>query len=355
MRRGTNLTVDLVLVGGRLLVGGEILEGALAINEGIITWIGKESGKPSADETVQLNGRVVLPGIIDLHVHLRDQNLSAKETFSSGSRAAAMGGVTSIADMPSNDPPTGSPRALEQRMKMAQGKIYVNAAFYSLLCTSESKNAATTRSGAIGFKLFMSNSLNGFDPEDDELLTRVFNGLRRVDSFVAVHAESMRILRETAQGMTEGELSDPTKYPEMRPPRAEEEAINRIVGIARRVGTSTHLCHLSTRMGIPLVRKAKATGVPITCEVTPHHLLLAHSEMRWLGSMGMVNPPLRTREDIDILWQGVLDGTVDALASDHAPHEKSEKEAESASDVPPGFPGLETLASTMLTQVIRGE
>jgi dihydroorotase len=103
-----------------------------------------------------------------------------------------------------------------------------------------------------------------------------------------------------------------------------------------------------------MVREAKAMGIPITCEVTPHHLLLTNSQMRRLGSKGIVNPPLRAREDILGLWEGVLDGTVDILASDHAPHERSEKESESVKGVPPGFSGLETLASTMLTQVIMG-
>ena len=337
-----------------MFVDGSIVEAALAIDEEVITWIGKESSKPSANKTISLDDRLVLPGIVDLHVHFRDQNLSAKETFSSGSRAAAMGGVTSVADMPNNDPPTGSPQALKQRMNAAEGKIHVNTAFYSLLSTSEPTIAALSRDGAIGFKFFMYNPLNGSDPEDDELLTRVFKILRKGDLSLAVHAESRRILRETASRLTEQELNDPVEYPATRPPRAEFEAVDRVTRIAKSVGNLTHLCHLSTRIGVDLVRKAKAAGVPVTCEVTPHHLLLSGSQMRRLGSKGIMNPPLRSKEDVVGLWEGVLDGTVDALASDHAPHERFEKELGSATSVPPGFPGLETLASTILTQVNHG-
>jgi len=346
--------VDKILTGGKLLVGGEIVEGALAIDDGIISWLGKESRRPPASETILLNGRVILPGIIDMHAHLRDQNLSGKETFLSGSRAAAVGGVTSIADMPNNDPPTDSPQALERRMKVAEGRIHVNVAFYSLLRSSQSMIAAINRSGAIGFKVFMYNPLDGSDPEDEDLLTSIFRRLKKEDAFVAVHAESRKILSETVSGMSKKKLMDPEMYLWIRPPRAEAETVARITGIARKVGSPTHLCHLSTRSGVQIIREEKGAGAPVTCEVTPHHLLLSSSQMRKLGSRGIVNPPLRPQEDIAALWDGIKDSTVDVLASDHAPHQKAEKDAGSGIDVPPGFPGLETLASIMLTQVNLG-
>ena len=348
------MIADKILTGGKLLVGEEIVEGALAIDEGNISWIGKESRKPPASETILLNGRVILPGIIDMHVHLRDQNLSRKETFCTGSKAAAVGGVTSIADMPNNDPPTDNPQALERRMKAAEGRIYVNVAFYSLLRSNQSMITAINRSGAIGFKVFMYNPLDGSDPEDEDFLTLIFRRLKEEDMFVAVHAESRKILSETASGMTKEELMDPEMYPEIRPPRAEAEAVARIIGIVRNVGGPTHLCHLSTRPSVQIVREAKGTGAPVTCEVTPHHLLLSSSQMRRLGSRGIVNPPLRSQDNIASLWEGIKDSTVDVLGSDHAPHQKVEKDAGSGAGIPPGFPGLETLASTMLTQVSMG-
>ncbi len=348
------MTVDKVLTGGRLFVEGKIIDGALAIDDGVITWLGKESRKPPASENIPLNERVVLPGIIDMHVHLRDQNLSRKETFSSGSRAAAVGGVTSVADMPNNDPPTNSPQTLKQRMKMAKGKTHVNVAFYSLLRDDRSMNAAINRSGAIGFKLFMTNPLDGSDPEDDVLLASLFKSLREEDAFVAVHAESRKILSEIASNMPEEDFKDPVMYPETRPPRAETEAVGKVIGVARETGVPTHLCHLSTRIGVQTVRRAKKAGIPVTCEVTPHHLLLSSSQMKKLKFKGMVNPPLRSQDDIVYLWESIQDGTIDVLVSDHAPHQESEKSAESVTDIPAGFPGLETLAPTMLTQVNLG-
>lgn len=354
MRLRTDLTVDKVLTGGKLFVDGEIKEGALAIDEGTIAWIGKESRQPSATETMALKGRIIIPGIVDLHVHLRDQKFSRKETFSSGTRAAAMGGVTSVADMPNNDPPTNSPKALEQRMRKAEGETYVNTAFYSLLRTKKEIISTIVQKGAIGFKFFTYNPLDGFDPEDIDILTKVFKVLKREKMPLAIHAESSEVLFKTAAAMSEKELDNPVRYPDIRPPRAETEIVKKIIEVTREVRNPVHLCHLSTKMSVDMVREAKATGIPITCEVTPHHLLLSNSQMRKLGSKGIVNPPLRSREDILGLWGGVLDGTVDILASDHAPHERSEKESESVTGVMPGFSGLETLVSTMLTQVIMG-
>lgn len=350
----TDLTVDKVLTGGKLFIDGEIKEGALAIDEGTISWIGSESRRPPAVETIVLQGKIVLPGIVDLHVHLRDQNLSRKETFSSGTKAAAMGGVTSVADMPNNDPPTNSPDTLEQRMREAEGETYVNTAFYSLLRTKRKMISAIAKKGAIGFKLFAYNPLDGLNPEDLNLLTKVFKILKREEMPLAIHAESGKVLFEKTATMSGEELENPERYPEMRPPRAETEIVKKVIEVIRKVRNPVHLCHLSTKKSIEMVREAKEMRMPITCEVTPHHLLLTNSQMRKLGSKGIVNPPLRSREDILGLWEGVLDGTVDILVSDHAPHEISEKESESVTGVPPGFSGLETLAPIMLTQVING-
>ncbi|UCD73228.1 MAG: dihydroorotase family protein, partial [Candidatus Bathyarchaeota archaeon] len=206
----------------------------------------------------------------------------------------------------------------------------------------------------IGFKLFTYNPLDGLNPEDLNLLTKVFKILKKEEIPLAIHAESGKVLFETAATMSKKELDNPERYPEMRPPRAETEIVKKVIEVIRKVRNPVHLCHLSTKKSIEMVREAKEMGMPITCEVTPHHLLLTKSQMRRLGSKGMVNPPLRSREDILGLWEGVLDGTVDILASDHAPHERSEKESESVTGVPPGFSGIETLASIMLTQVIMG-
>jgi len=349
------LPVDLVLSNARIYTHRGIVEAGLAINNGRIFRIAKETNLPRASTKLDLQGCIVIPGLIDMHVHLRDQQLAYKEDFFTGTSAAAAGGVTLTVDMPNNKPVTMSLESLRERMKLAEKRIIVNVAFYSAFPANLGEMPSIVEEGAVGFKLFLSQRIGGLDIEDNGVLLRAFNKVGETNTLVAVHAEDKEILENIKKKMKQAGRNDMNAHLEVHPPNAEMKAIQRISQLVKESKIRAHFCHVSSAAGLNAFLTAKKMGLSVTCEVTPHHLFLSHEQLKRCQTIALVHPPLRTSKDIKALWNALTRGLIDTIASDHAPHTIEEKEAKSIWEIKPGIPGLETTLPLLLTQVNEGK
>jgi len=348
------MSVDTILVNGKILRAGELVDGCVAFSEGKICYVGKEASAPRAEEKIDLEGGVVLPGLIDAHVHLRDMGLAQKEDFYTGTRSALAGGFTTVLDMPNSIPPTDTPEHLNQRVEMARSKIVANVGFYASYAADLEYVKEIAELGVLGFKVFTTKRepLNG---DDDHAIGRALISAKEAGLPVLFHAEDLKTIECLEVELKASGKSSPQAFALSHPPKAESRSVTRIVALAGKTGARVHFCHLSTSEGLQIIRKAKRGGLSITCEVGPHHLFLSDKEVVAQGGVAIVDPPLRNERHLKALLKGLVEGDVDLVASDHAPHTLREKVSESVWSVSPGFPGLETTLPVMLTAVNGGK
>lgn len=345
------MIADFVLNNVKAYLKQGIVDCSIAVEEGKIFKIGKETHMPKADEKTDLHNLLVLPGVIDSHVHLRDEEKAYKETFLTGTAAAAAGGVTTVLDMPNNTPVTMSPQTLRTRMQLAKRRVLVNVGFYSEFPANLSETEEIVAEGAVGFKLFMAEQVGGLNIDDDEALKEAFKKIAELKVPVAVHAEDHRLLKKAVEKLKLATRYDVKAFLKAHTENVEYAAVKRLLDINAQVANHLHFCHLSTGKSLDAVAEAKKADQKVTCEVTPHHLLLTKDTYEILGVKAVTMPPLRSRENVEALWKGVTDETVDLIGSDHAPHTLAEKDANSIWDVKVGVPGLETTLPLMLTMV----
>ncbi|TRO54235.1 hypothetical protein E2P64_09400, partial [Candidatus Bathyarchaeota archaeon] len=293
----------------------------------------------------------VLPGLVDVHVHLRDEGKVYEEDFFTGTAAAAAGGITTVLDMPNNDPVTMSTETLRNRMRIAENRSIVNVGFYSEFPRNLGEVTDIVAQGAVGFKLFMARQVGGLKIDYDEALKEAFRKVGELGVPVAVHAEDKTLLTANIDRLRRANRHDATAFLKAHSKRVELKAIERLLEVSAQTGVRLHFCHITTEEGLNAVVKAKKSGRNVTCEVTPHHLLLSSADYQHYGLMLTIIPPLRGESTIEALWKGVADGWVDVIGSDHAPHVLNEKSASSVWDVKVGVPGLETILPLMLTMV----
>ena len=345
------MIVDSVLTNAKAYLNKEIADCCIAIENGIIQKIGKESQMPKADENLNLRNLLVLPGLIDVHVHLRDEGKAYKEDFYSGTAAAAAGGFTTVLDMPNNDPVTMSTETLRNRMRIAEKKVLINVGFYSEFPGNLNKVKEIVSEGAIAFKLFMVNQVGGLNPNDSHMLHEAFNRASQANVPVAVHAEDQFAVSAKERSLKAEKRDDPAAFLKAHSEEAEVKAIGRVLKARTDTKAHVHFCHVSTKGGLAKIADAKRTMQHITCEATPNHLLLSKADFDAHGALLAIMPPLRGDLSVGALWEGLTNGSVDVLGSDHAPHTLEEKMANSIWDVKVGVPGLETTLPLMLTMV----
>jgi dihydroorotase len=348
------LPVDAVLNNAKIFTRGSIVEAGIAIDKGKIVKIAKDTNLPPASTKINLKGHIMLPGLIDPHVHLRDQQLAYKEDFFTGTSAAAAGGVTLVVDMPNNKPVTMDSFSLKERMKLAEKQVLVNVAFNVAFPKRVEEIAEVIKAGAVGFKVYLSSRIGGIDVDDDEVLVAAFREAAAKGVPVAVHAEDRKIIEEQKREMETAKRNDTEAYVKAHPPEAEAQSIQRIIQLVKKSDVHVHFCHLSSALGLNAVLMAKKADLPVTCEVTPHNLLLSSEQYRRSGFFALTDPPLRTQEDVSALWGALKRGFIDVIASDHAPHAFEEKNVDSVWKAKTGVPGLETTLSLLLTQVNEG-
>jgi len=301
--------------------------------------------RSAADETVEANGLVLLPGAIDPQVHFREPGNEHKEDLGSGSRAAVRGGVTSFLEMPNTAPPTTTQAALDEKLALAARKSVANYGFF-IGATPDNLDAINTAHPACGIKIFMGASTGSLLVNREEDLERIFaNGTR----LIAVHAEDEARINER-KALFAGR-TDPATHSLVRDDECALRATRLALKLSSRYRRRLHILHLSTALEVELLRKDKPAWV--TAEVIPNHLLLNTGHYETLGTLVQMNPPIRTPADNAALWAGLHDGIIDFLATDHAPHLLAEKQR-GYPDAPSGMPGVETLVPLMLTQVADG-
>lgn len=299
----------------------------------------------------ETDGLLSLPGLIDCHVHFREPGLTHKGDMESESRAALSGGVTTVCEMPNTVPPTVTVAAFTDKVRRAERIRDFDMRFFFGI-TKEEHIAELQklwkdpiRERCCGVKLYLDHS-TGDQRIDPAVIESAFRACAELDLPVAVHAEDSAINAAAASRIT---TKDVATHSLSRPPESEAHAIRFAVELARKTSTRLHIAHLSTKEGLDLVRQAKKDGMPVSCEVAPHHLFLTTDEYSALGTLAKMNPPLRTKSHQTALWQGIEDRTVDCIATDHAPHTLEEKRADDPLKAPSGVPGVETMLPLLLT------
>ena len=348
------MPVDLVLHDGKINTEGAFITAGIAIDEGKIVKIAKKTNLPSGSEKIDLEGCFILPGLIDVHTHLRDQRQAYEENFFSSTAAATAGGITLCLDMPNNEPVTMDAKSLHKRMRMATNKILTNVAFYSAFPEDSNKIPQIVQVGAVAFKLFLTKQIGGADIDSDEALEKAFRQTEKSGVPVSVHAEDKKSLENSKEELIRTKHNDIEAYLKVHSPLIEEKAVNRMLQLVEKTRIHAHFCHISSKLGLDKVLEGKKLGLPISCEVTAHHLLMSSADLKRYGTIALCDPPLRSAKDVEALWEDFTEGSIDMIASDHAPHLLEEKKAESVWDVKPGFPNLETIVPLILTQINKG-
>jgi dihydroorotase (multifunctional complex type) len=340
----------MIIKNGRIVSPEGIISADVEVKGGRIKKVAK--GIASHGEVVDAAGLYVLPGLIDAHVHLRDPGATHKEDFYTGTCAALAGGFTTVLDMPNNTPAIDSVAALEDKLKTA-GKNAV--ADYGLHFGASNTNFEEARkaqelAAVAALKVFMGSSTGSLLVTGFQELYGHFAGFS--EKPVCVHAEDEEAIKFFSGKARErfGEGAGAGVHNEARPPLCAEIAVQKALEIARLTERRLHVCHVSTEGEAALIAGAKKRGVQVTCEASPHHLFLCDKDAEKLGNFGKMNPPLRSDGDRLALWRGLNEGTVDLIASDHAPHTAEEKR-QGYWSAPSGVPGLETTLPLLLDAV----
>jgi len=347
--------VDCVITGGTVVTGSDCYVASVAVDDGVIAAVGDAETMPPARQTLDASGQYLLPGAIDVHVHFRDPGFTYKETWSSGTAAAAMGGVTTVFEMPNTAPPTSTPEALAQKLAHADSHAHVDFGVYGLLGEESLPHLEELAAGGvIGFKCFMGNTFGNLPAPSTGAMLEAFERLAPTGYRIALHAETASIMARRYQQLREAGRHDPRAHVAARPAVVAVEAVSRAAVLAEWTGARVHVLHVSSAAELTPLREAKARGVDITAETCPHYLFLSDSDYDRLGSVIRVNPPIRDASDAEALWQGLQDGTLDMLATDHAPHNPDEKRNDDIWEADCGFPGVETQMPLMLSAVNEG-
>lgn len=328
-----------------LLPSDEFFLGDVLCRGGQIAQIASEIPQSGADTIIDGTGLTLLPGVIDPQVHFREPGLEHKEDLYTASRACARGGVTSFLEMPNTRPLTTTQAALDDKLQRAAQKSLVNYGFF-IGATPENLPDLLAAEPTCGIKIFMGSSHGALLVSREAELEPIFANGRRL---IAVHAEDQARIIERRKLFAD--ISNPAVHSEIQDEETALNATKLALKLSKKYQRRLHILHLSTGIEAQLLRQNKPSWV--TAEVTPQHLLLNTEAYAKIGTLAQMNPPLRSPENNAILWQALLDGVIDFIATDHAPHTLEEK-AQSYPNSPSGMPGVETSLPLMLTQAMQG-
>ena len=339
------------MAGDVLIAGGEVIDEVgrrradVLLSEGAIKAVGDRVDAPRGTQRLDASGCWVTPGLVDLHAHLRQPGMEEAETVESGARAAALGGYTAIVAMPNTDPPIDSAGVAKEVLSLGEGTCCeVRAAGAITVGRHGEQLAPMAELAALGVTIFTDD---GAGVQDSRLMRRALEYASALGVTVAQHCEDAGLAGGGC--VHEGEWSSRLGLPGV-PSEAEEIMVARDLALARLTGARLHLLHLSTAGSVELVRRARADGSTVTAEAAPHHFTLTHEAVRSYDPVFKVNPPLRGPADVAAVRAGLADGTIDAVATDHAPHLQEAKE-QAFDEAPPGMLGLETALPLTLREL----
>ena len=334
---------DILLRGGSVVAADGLHRADVLVRDGLVAALAPGIEPGAGCTVLDAGGCVVGPGLVDLHAHLRQPGGEEAETIESGARAAALGGYTAVVAMPNTDPPVDCAPVVRDILALAEGAACQVAVAGAITVgrAGQQLSAMAEMAGA-GVRIFTDD---GRGVQDAGLMRRAMEYAGPLGVTLAEHCEDESLAR--GGHMHEGAWSSRLGIPG-QPALAEETMVARDLALAELTGARLHLLHLSTAGSVDLVRRAKQRGVPVTAEVTPHHLLLTDAEVAGYDPLFKVNPPLRTGVDVDALRAAVREGVLDAVATDHAPHAPEQKD-EPFDQAPPGMLGLETALAVVHT------
>jgi len=338
--------LDLIIKNGQCYKNGKLEDLDVAIKNGKIEEIGQISDK--AEETIEAKGLIVLPGCIDTQTHFREPGSTDTEDLHSGSKAAIVGGITSVFEMPNTNPPTSTKKEFQKKLDLAKNRMYCNYAFYFGATADNANELADLKNleGCCGIKLFAGSSTGNLLVADEKDIETVFQNSSKV---VAVHSEDEKILNINKKLIKKGDVHS---HPIWRSEECAISSTRRIVKIAERYNKKAHVLHITTKQEIDFLSQHKGN---ITFEITPQHLTIYAPECYdKLGTYAQMNPPLRDKSHYDRLWYAVKNNLNDTIGSDHAPHLKVNKDKEYPNS-PSGMPGVQTLMPVMLNHVNDGK
>ncbi len=334
--------LDLIIKNGQCYIDGELKNVDVAVKDGKIQSIGKI--KDEAKETIDAKDQTVLPGCIDTQTHFREPGSTDTEDLNSGSRAAIVGGITSVFEMPNTNPPTSNMKEFQRKLDLAKDRMYCNYAFYFGATADNAKDLASLKNleGCCGIKLFAGSSTGNLLVAEENDIDKVFKNSSKV---VAVHSEDESILNINKKLIKKGDVHT---HPTWRSVECAISSTRRIVKIAERYNKKAHILHITTKEEIDFLSQHKGN---ITFEITPQHLTMyAPDCYNKLGTYAQMNPPLRDKSHYDRLWYAVRNNLNDTIGSDHAPHLKVNKDKEYPNS-PSGMPGVQTILPIMLNHV----
>ena len=338
---------DLVIKNGKVVLPERTFTGDVLVDAGRIEKVGRNL---SADAVIDARGKYVLPGAIDAHVHFREPGGSSKEDWLTGSSAAAAGGVTTVLEMPNTQPPTVTKDLLDQKRKFARRSV-VDYGFHFGASTGNLDELRKIE-GVASVKFYLGSTTGSLLVESDAVLFEQLSLLAQREMPAALHAESESMTSYLTRKLRALGREDPEAYSEARPNMSAVESVNRALSIAKLAKARVHLCHVSTKEELGVIEIYKEC-MPLTAEATPHHLFLTKEDYKKLGTLAKTNPPMRSKEDRAALWKAIHEGTIDIVATDHAPH-LLEAKSRGIWDAPSGVPGVETMMPLLLNEVNKG-
>ena len=356
--------LDVAIRGGTVVTERGVFPADLGIEGGKIAILSSSGALPTARREINAEGRLVLPGIIDIHFHVRAPGYPERGTFTSETQAAAAGGVTTILEMPISTPACATAAVLESRKALGLSQSYVNFGLYGapgLLDRGEI--LAMAEAGACGFKVFTHAIPKG---REDEFLgicieneAEIYEALELVKEtklLTSFHAENERLIQLFEQRVRAQNRHDPQAFMDSRPPVVEAMSVAQLTVLCRALKTHVHIAHVSCADALHELEDAQAEGLPMTGETCPHYLLFSEKEMNEYGPFATIKPPLRTHADQEALWAGLASGSLTAITTDHSPFTLAEKER-GMHDIwksAIGAPGIEALTTFVMSEALDG-
>jgi len=351
-----------IIHGGTVVTpaGSEVID--VVIVDGVVAELAAPGAvDPASGEAVDATGLVVLPGVVDGHVHfiqddpdLVDPDPDEHEGFEAGGRGAAAGGVTTVIEMPQSRPPTVDRATFERKRELAQADTVVDFALWGgvVQASTDEQIDEQIAAGAVGMKAFMCNSDPSFPGVDDDRLLHALRRLAPTGLMLGVHAENDALLEAGLARMAALGRKEPLAHHDSRPPIVELEAVSRAIVLAEWSDAWIHIVHLSSGVAADAVARAKERGVRVTCETCPQYLALDHDDLARLGPFARCAPPIRSRADVEHLWSRLADGTIDCITTDHCAftYDSRMRGTKDIFAAPNGLPGIETFLPVVVTE-----
>ena len=349
--------VDLLIKNAKVVLENRVTDAAVAVKDERIVAIADQQMEFDAKQVIDAQGRYLMPGAVDPHAHIWEPtNYPEREDWFTGTQAAAAGGVTTLVEMPLSVPPVTDPASFNSKDQLINSKSIVDYALWGALCKHSVGNFEQLHEcGCTAYKGFTPFASPDYPHVEDYDLLQAMAQIKQFDGLVGIHAENADIVDKAQKYYSEHGPFNGATHNIARPEIAEIEAIQRVLLFAKETGVRIHICHVSTAKAWQMVERAKQDGVRVTIETCPHYLVMDTDDLDQHGGFAKCNPPLRTPENREQLWQMVLDGRIDMIGTDHTPYTDQDRlqHGEDIFKMPPGIGGMDLMVPLMLDEGVN--